>query len=169
MEFILDTLGKVGFEWQMGLFNLINFLIVFYILKRFAFGPIQKVLKEREEKTKEAVENFTKAKTSLSSAEQKAQEIIDQAKVEANKVIEKSHDDAKVVTTRMKEKAKSDIEFLIAQAKKNIEIDRTAMRESLREETIQLISLAVERIISEKLDTKKEEAYINDILSSVKK
>lgn len=167
MQYILETLGKVGFEWQMGLFNLINFLIIFFILKKYAFGPIQAVLRDREEKTKDAVENYQKSKSAVSMAEQKVQEIIDEAKVEANKLREQGTEDAKVIAERMKDKARKEIELLINQAKRNIEIDRADMQDKLRAETIALIGQAVERIIDEKMDPKKEEAYIQKIMASV--
>lgn len=167
MQFILDTLGKVGFEWQMGLFNLINFLVVFAILKKFAFGPIQKVLKEREEKTRESVENFTKAKTALGQAEQKAQAIVDEAKVAANEVREKATDDGKRLGEQMKTKARSEIELLIAQAKKNIEIDREKMHNEIREEASTLVVAATEKILGEKLSDKKDEALVKETITSL--
>ncbi|PIR04144.1 MAG: ATP synthase F0 subunit B [Candidatus Magasanikbacteria bacterium CG11_big_fil_rev_8_21_14_0_20_39_34] len=168
MNYILETLGKIGFEWHMGLFNLINFLVVFWLLKKFAFKPIMKVIDERQSKMTEGMENYEKSKTDLQMAEKKAQDIIDNAKVEANKIVENSHQQAVGAGEQMKKKAKEEIELLIAQAKKNIEIDRADMRDALRRETIELVVLAVEKIIHEKLNDKKDEKYIKDILASLK-
>lgn len=168
MEFILDTLGKVGFEWQMGLFNLINFLIVFLILKKFAFGPIQKVLKEREEKTKESVENFTKARTVLGEAELKAQTIVDEAKVAANQVREQATEDGKQIGEQMKDKARKEIELLIAQAKKNMEIDREKMQTEIRQEASTLIVAATEKILREKISDKKDQELVEEAINSIK-
>lgn len=167
MQFILDTLGKVGFEWQMGLFNLINFLIVFFILKRFAFEPIQRILKEREEKTRESVENFTKAKTALGQAEQKAQSIVDEAKVAANEVRENATEDGKVIAEQMKTKARGEIELLIKQAKKNIEIDRKKMQNEIRDEAASLVVRATEKILGEKLSDKKDESLVKETLKTI--
>ncbi len=168
MDMILDTLGKVGFEWKMAAFNFVNFLIVFAILKKYAFGPITKVIEERQQKVSDSVDNITKAKTELQMAERRAQEMIDEAKVGANKVAEKAHEQGKVQMEKMKDTAKSEIALLIDQAKRNIEIDRKEMQESLRTETVELVVLAVQKIISEKLDDKKDEAYIKNILASLK-
>jgi len=168
MEYILSVLGKVGFEWKMALFNLVNFLIIFAILKKFAFGPITKIIQERQQKVRDSVDNITKAKTELQMAERRAQEMIDEAKAGANKVAEKAHEQGKVQMEKMKETAKTEISLLVDQAKRNIEIDRKEMQESLRTETGALVVLAVEKIISEKLDDKKDEAYIKNILASLK-
>ncbi|MBT4153464.1 MAG: F0F1 ATP synthase subunit B [Candidatus Magasanikbacteria bacterium] len=168
MEFILETLGKIGFDWRMGLFNLINFLIIYWVLKRYAFGPIMKVINERQEKMKEGMDNYKKSQSELQMAEQKAQGIIDEAKVAANKVVEQSHDDSKQVAEDMKNKAKTEIESLIAQAKKNIDIDKQDMKDTLRKETVELVVLAVEKVLGERMDGKKDETYIQEILGSLK-
>ena len=168
MEYILDTLAKVGFEWKMGLFNFINFMIIFFILKRYAFKPIMKTIDERQKKMTEGMENYDKSKSELQMAEQKAQEIVDNAKIEGNKSIEKAHDEAKSVGNDMRNKAKEEIELLILQAKKNIEIDKKEMQESLRKETVDIVVLAIEKILAEKMDGKMDETYIKKILSSLK-
>jgi F-type H+-transporting ATPase subunit b len=168
MEYILDTLAKVGFEWKMGLFNFINFMIIFFILKRYAFKPIMKTIDERQKKMTEGIENYDKSKSELQMAEQKAQEIVDNAKIEGNKSIEKAHDEAKSVGNEMRDKAKEEIELLIVQAKKNIDIDKKEMKESLRKETIDIVVLAIEKILAEKMDSKMDEKYIKSILSSLK-
>lgn len=168
MEFILETLGKIGFDWRMGLFNLINFFVIFLILKKFAFGPIMKVIDERQAKMKEGIDNFEKAKTELAMAERKAQDIIDEAKVEGNKVLQGAHDDAKEIAEDMKVKAKADIELLVTQAKKNIDIDRQEMRDSLRKETVELVVAAAGKVVGENLDEAKNEKYIQEILADTK-
>lgn len=169
MDYILTILGKVGFEWKMALFNLVNFLIVFALLKKFAFGPITKVIEERHQKVKDSVDNIQKAKTELQMAERRAQDMIDEAKAEANKVAEKAHEQGRAQIAKMKETAKGEIALLIDQAKRNIEIDKKEMKESLRAETVDLVMLVVEKVLSEKLDGKKDEAYIRDMLKALKK
>ncbi|MBU0660732.1 F0F1 ATP synthase subunit B [Patescibacteria group bacterium] len=168
MDYILDTLAKVGFDWKMGLFQFINFLVVFWILKRFAFKPIMAVVDERQKKEKTSIENFQKAKTELQMAEQKAQGIIDEAKVDANKRIEASHNAAKEQGEQLKAKAKAEIDALIVQAKKNIAIDKKEMQESLRKETVELVVRAVEKVIGDKIDGASDTAYIKEILASLK-
>lgn len=168
MQFILETLGKIGFDWRAALFSLINFFIVYWLLKKYAFGPVVKNIDTRNKLLKDGVDNARKAETELRMAERRAQELIDDAKVEANKIVEVSHTEAKRVGEQVKAKAKEEIELLIAQAKKNIEIDKKDMKDTLRKETVQIVVLAVEKILSEKLDDKHDTKLIQDILSTLK-
>jgi len=169
MDFLLENLGKIGFEWKMALFNLINFLVLFWILKRAFFKPIVKVINERNQKARDAMDNFQKAKTEVSMAERKAQELIDEAKVEANKVVGMATEEAKQFTESMKEKAKEEIARLVEQAKKNIDIDRKEMQDTLRKDTAVLVILAAQQVLGETLDAKKDEAYIQKIITTVEK
>jgi F-type H+-transporting ATPase subunit b len=168
MNFILDTLGKVGFDWRMGLFNLINFFLVLWILKKFLFAPIVETITERQKKMTKGMENFTQSKSALQMAEQKAQGIIDDAKVERNKVLAQAQENAKASGVELKEKAKNEIDVLVQQAKKNIAIDKEEMREVLKKETLELVVLATEKILNEKMDDKKDETYIKNVLRSMK-
>lgn len=168
MDFILENLGKIGFDWKMAFFNLINFLILFAILKKYFFKPIMKNVRDREKEVQDSVDNIQKAKTELMMAERKAQEMIDDAKVEANKVIEKASITAQETAEALKDKAKGEIETLVKQARRNIEIDKKDMKEALRADTAQLVVLAVEKILGEKLTGKKDEALIKDILGKLK-
>lgn len=166
MDFILETLGKIGFDWRMGLFNFINFLVVFWILKKFAFGPIMKVIDERQVKMKEGLDNYKKSKTELQMAERKAQELIDEAKVSANKVVEKSHDEAKAVADELKVQARKEIDTVVDQAKKGIAAERSEMQEALKKETVGLVILAAEKVLGETVDKEKNKKYINDVLNA---
>ncbi len=168
MEFILDTLGKVGFDWRMGLFNLVNFFLVLWILKKYLFGPMMETITERQKKMTKGMENFEQSKSELQMAEQKAQEIIDTAKVEKNKIVAEAHDEAKAQNEHMKTKAKAEIDTLIQQAKKNIAVDKAEMKDALRKETVELVVAATEKILGEKLDAKKDEAFIADTLKKMK-
>jgi F-type H+-transporting ATPase subunit b len=168
MDFILDTLGKIGFDWRMGLFNLINFFIVYLILKKYAFGPIMKIIDERQEKMTQGVQNYEKSKTEIQMAERRAQDIIDEAKSERNKALQLAHVDAQKLATDMKEKAKSEIELLVHQAKRNIEIDKQDMRDALRGETATLALQAAEKIIGENMDSKRNRKLVETYLTDVR-
>ncbi|MBU4369492.1 ATP synthase F0 subunit B, partial [Patescibacteria group bacterium] len=53
-------LGNLGFDWRMALANLVNFLIIFFVLKKYAFKPIKEKLEEREKKIKTGLEDAEK-------------------------------------------------------------------------------------------------------------
>src|SRR3989344_294671 len=87
MANIYEILQKIGFDWQVALANLFNFLIILFLLKQFAFKPIKKVIDERQIKINEGLENAKKAKTELMMANQNKEKIISDANVAAMAVL----------------------------------------------------------------------------------
>lgn len=165
MQAILDILGKIGFDWRMALFNFINFMIIFWIIKRYVFDSTLRFIDERKKNAQETEENFQQSKTELAMAEHKAQGIIDDAKVEANKVVEASADEARAIADKMKDKAKSEIELLVAQAKKNIEIDRRDMQDKLKDETVDLVIKTAKAVLGNKIDSAVDEKIIKESIT----
>ena len=86
-----------------------------------------------------------------------------------NKIIEKSHVEGEKLNKTLREKAQNEIELLVAQAKKNIEIDKEDMKQEIKQETAELIVLALEKVMGEKMDAKKDGKFIEDILKDIKK
>lgn len=167
MEFITENLGKIGFEWKLGLFNLINFLILYWILKRLLFKPILKAMNDRRDQINESVDNIKKAQTELAMAEQNAKKVRDAAKVDSNNIIAAAHDDAKELATEMKQKTKEEIETLVEQARKKIDAEKQKMREEVKTEIVDTVMLGVEKLVEEKVDTKNDKVFIEKTLKNI--
>lgn len=165
---LLEILGKVGFDWRLALLNLFNFLIIFFLLKRYLFGPVMNKLDERRKMVEKGVEDAQKAETSLVMAKQEAEKLTDKARKEANKIMEEAHERAAAHAESVKEKTAKEVESMIAQAKESIEAQKAEMSEELRAETVSLVLQVTEKVLSEKMDAGKNEKYIKDILATIK-
>ena len=66
---VFDPIIKnLGIDWKIFLAQLVNFGIVFFVLKKFAFSPIQKLLKERQSKIEKGLNDATRSASELSMA-----------------------------------------------------------------------------------------------------
>ena len=156
--------ASLGLNTQLFVFQLINFAVVAFIVWRFILKPLVKKMEERQKMIDESIDNAKRVETNLAMSEQKYQERIDEAKVEANKVIGRSQEEAEELAEKLKGKAKQDVEELIKQAKGKIQEEKKAMSEELRKETGSLVVAAVEKVLNEKLDEKKDKKLIEDVL-----
>ncbi len=95
MQTVLEILGKIGFDWQVALANLVNFLIIFFILKKFAFKPIQKILKERQDKISEGLIKAQEADIRLKEVDQISKSKLKNADLEAMAIIKNMENKAK--------------------------------------------------------------------------
>ncbi len=162
-----SILATVGINGQLFVFQLINFAIVAAIVWFLILKPLTKKMEERKKLIDESLSKAEAIESNFSASERKFQEKVDGAKVEANKIIAAAHDEAMLMGDAMKKKAKDEIELLVRQAKKNIEIDQADMRKALREETIQIVVLAVEKILHKEVDAKVDAAFIADIVKTL--
>lgn len=159
-------LSSVGINGQLFVFQLINFAIVGAIVWFLILKPLTKKMEERKKLIDESLDKAKEVETNLAMSERKYQERVDEAKVEANRIIGKATDEAVGMSEQMKKKAKDEIELLVKQAKKNIEIDREDMRADIRKETAGMILTALKKVLQQDLDPKMDAKYIENILKN---
>ena len=162
------VLASLGLQPQLFVFQLINFVIISAILWFLILKPLVKKLEERKHIIDEGLDSAKRAQSELGMAEVRARDIIDDAKVEANKAIERGVSEAAMANEQMRKKVRADLDLLMNQAKRNIEIDKQDMRAEIRKETATLVVTAVEKILKEKFDGKKDEAFIQETLGNLR-
>ncbi len=161
-------LASLGINVNLLIFQFINFGIVVAILWFLILKPLVKTLGDRQKKIDESLRNAEKIQRNLDKSEKDYQTRIDKAKVEANKILERANAETTVVTEEMKNKAKKEIEQLVDHAKKNIRLEKEAMVAGLKKETGELVVAAVEKILSEKMDSKKDKELIENAIKDLR-
>ena len=84
LDLAKSTGEQFGFQKQLFISQVISFAVVCFLLHRFAYKPILKVLEERRQKIAEGLANADKIKIELASAQAKAQEILTLAGAQGN-------------------------------------------------------------------------------------
>lgn len=160
--------ASLGINGQLFVFQLLNFAIVAVILWFLILKPLTKKLEERKKIINESLDKVQEVETNLMMSQQKFQEKIDEAKVEANKIIEKAYEESNVLSEEMKKKAKKEIELLVDQAKRNIQIEKEEVMDGIKKETVTLIMAVVEKVINEKMTDKKDKDFIEEMIKNSK-
>ncbi len=164
MELVIDILSKLGFDWKLALMNLINVGIIFFLLKKYLFGTISTKLEERRALIKDGLEKAEKAKTEWVMAQQKAQELIDEAKVQANEILARSHEQAVQLEEKMRLKAQEEVRAIVEQARKQIESERVSMMEQVRVMAVELVVSTTEKVLGKKMDSEQDKTFISSLL-----
>ena len=131
---------QFGVTWQLLISQIILFVIVALALKKFAYGPILKVLEERRQTIAQSLANAEKIKQELASAQAKAQEILTQANALANKQIEEARAVAAKVQESETQKAIATANQIVAKAKEASEAELGRMKMELRKELVRLVA-----------------------------
>ena len=162
------VLGSLGINSTLFVFQLVNFALVMAILWFLILKPLTKKMAERQKMINDSIDNVKKIETNLGMSERKYQEKIDQAKVDANKLVEKAQQEAVLAAETMKEKTKKDIEQLVEQARKNIKTERDESINELKQSAAELIIAAAEKILSAKIDVDKDDKIIEEAVKNLK-
>lgn len=162
-----SVLGTLGINGQMFVFQLINFALVAAVLWFLILKPVTKKMTERAKMIDDSLDNAKKVQENLAKSEKEYQVRIDEGKVEANKIIEKTQVEAEKLSEEIKVKAKREIEGLVLQAREKIREEKVEVMSGIKKETANLIVAAVEKILKEKLDSKKDKQLIEDSIKDI--
>ena len=161
--------ASLGLNVQLFAFQLLNFAIVAAIVWFMILKPLTSKLEERKNLIDESLDKAKEVETNLARSEKTYEEKLDEAKVEANKVIEKAHAESKTLGENMKMEAKNEVEKLVEHTKKSIAAEKASMPQSVRAEASDLIVAALEKILNEKVDDKSDKKIIEDALAKLDK
>ncbi len=145
---ISAILGKIGFDWQVALANLFNFFIIFFILKRFAFKPIGKMIKERKEAIDKGLEDAEANAKKLKETTEEYEAVLQKARQEANILFEKNKKELEIKKTEILAQTQKEIAEKIEQSKKMIDAERIKMVNEARNEVAGLVLQATEKILA---------------------
>ena len=76
----MEIIQKFGLEARLFLFQLVNFLIIVFVLKKFLFAPLKKMLDERKRKIEQSLQDAENAKIILGNAAEEKKKILAEAK-----------------------------------------------------------------------------------------
>jgi len=133
------TAEKFGFDLPHFVAQVINFLIVAAVLTVFAYKPILQVLEERKKKIAEGLANAQKIKAELAKTEAARQEVLNQANLQANKLIEEARAAAARVQEQETRKAIAAAEQIIAKAREAAAQEHARMLAELKREIGRLV------------------------------
>jgi len=163
MENLLGILGKVGFDWQVALANLFNFLIIFLLLKKFAFGPIGKLIKERQDKINEGISNAEISTKLLANTRKDYETILLDARIKANEIIQDAKKEADIKKDKLVDQTKNEISLMLLNGKKSLEIEKIKMLSETKKEIVELVLEVTEKVVGQKVDQSYNDKIVGEL------
>jgi F-type H+-transporting ATPase subunit b len=149
------------------IWTIICFLITLYVLKRFAFGPIQQMIDERRERIQKAIEEADKARAEARHLLEEHRALIGQAKGEAEEIRSTAKHEAEGQLRRVKEEAEADRRRRLEETKRQIEAETRRALEQIRAEVADLSLLAAEKVTRKSLDDKDQRRLIDEAIGEL--
>ncbi|MHB8520566.1 MAG: F0F1 ATP synthase subunit B [Limisphaerales bacterium] len=139
VEMLNQVKKTFGFDWKQFVAQVIAFVIVALLLRRFAYKPILDTLEERKQRIADSLANVEKIKAELARTEAARQETMNQANLQANRLIEEARAAAARVQEQETQRAIAAAEQIIAKAREAAAQDHARMLAELRREIGQLV------------------------------
>lgn len=154
------SLTAIGLDLKALIFQVVNFAILLWLLKRFAYKPVMRILEARRLKIEESLataERLESEKTrleaqraaSLASAEAEAQAIVAQGKKQASELLAVAESRAQAEAERMRQ-----------QTRAQLQQEHVALKDAVAREAVSLVARATEKVIDQKLDDKSDAKVI---------
>lgn len=136
---VSDTATQFGVDWPHFIAQCVSFGIVAFLLHRFAYQPILRVLEERRHRIADSLASVEKIKEELAKTEAARREILEKAEGQATKLIEEARAAAAKVQEAETQKAIAAAEQIISKAREAAAADHARMLAELKREVGRLV------------------------------
>ena len=161
-------IAALGLNVQSFLFQLITFVLVLLLLRKFVYSKLVDTLETRRVAVIESLDNAKEAAKELEKTNEKTAELLKTAQKEAADIVALARSEAAGVVEEAETKAKKRAEHLIEQAEGRLQQDITKARDDLRKEMMSLVAQATETVLKEKVDGAADKKLIQRAVKEAK-
>ena len=148
--------------------QILNFAILFVVLKEWVYKPLLKTLEKRRETIAQGLEDARIASEARANAEKEAEKIKADAQAEASKIVREATERAESVAKDIKSAAEAEAAKIREDALADLEDERNRMLGDLRGQIAALAIAGAQKLVGEALDEKRQHALLEEFFSGVK-
>lgn len=149
--------------------HIIGFLILLWILKRYAWKPLLALLDERRERIATSFSDIERKQKEADALNAEYQNRLKEIDVEARRRLTEAIAEGEKIAAKIKEDARTEAKDMFSRSKAEIEQDMAKARVELKNEVVAMTIGAAEKIIHERLDTPKHRELIGRFIEDIEK
>lgn len=161
-------MSSVEIDWKILVGQIVNFAILFFVLKTLVYKPFLNLLKTRREKIEEGINKSIEADKELSKIGEMKVELERINEEEKKKILIKAEEEAKKRLDEATKKAEEERSALLAKAQKEASALKESEKEETKRETVENAFSLTEKLLKESIDEKKSKQIAEDFLSKLK-
>lgn len=162
---------KLISEFSVGLFfwQLVIFVSLIFLLRKFAWKPILTAVDEREGKISEALEQAEKAKAEVARLQSNNEALLREAQAERDAILKAARDAKESMVSEAKAKASEEANRMIEQARESIRNEKMAAVTELKNQVATLSLEIAEKLVKEQLSSDAKQVELsNKLVSEIK-
>ena len=162
MELVKPEIGLVF--WM-----LLAFLLLLFVLRKFAWTPIMEMLRQREDTIEEALNSANKAREEMQQLQFSNEQLLHQAKEERDAILREARKIKDSIIEESKIKAKEEAQRIVDAAKESIQYEKlSAMTELKNQIALLSIEIAEKVLVHELSEPEKQKALIGQLMNDIK-
>jgi F-type H+-transporting ATPase subunit b len=147
--------------------TIVTFFITFLILRRYAFGPIQRLIDQRRDRIREALDEADKARIEARELRELTKKERDEAKLERERILEETRRQAQTLFQQARQQADEDLRERLDKNRAEIEAENRRMLAQIRRDVVELTLLAAEKVTGKTLDSDDQRRLIDETIDEL--
>lgn len=157
-----DIFTSLGINGQMLLFQAVAFLILVFVLSKWVFPVLMKAVDDRQDAIEAGTKAAEAAEKKAAESEEQLRKLLKEARDEAKDIVTTAKDEAAAMIADSEEKAKKRAEKIVNNAHDQLEKDVIAARKALRNDTVELVALATEKVLGKAVNADIDKKIITE-------
>jgi len=165
----LDLVVGAVANWDLGsmIYMLVFFIVLLALLKKFAWGPLMKVMEERENYVANEIETAEKNRKAAEAAAKEAEERLQKTRQEAQAIIEEAREAGTRQEREIIQAAREEAVRLKEAAKEDIQNEKEKAIQALQDQVASLSVLIASKVIEKEINEQDQEKLISDYIKEV--
>jgi len=156
----MEILNQFGVQPVLLFAQVVNFLILLFILKRFLYKPILQALEKRKELIVKTLKNAEESEKIYAEAKEKSDRIITNASEQSRKILDESNKVAAQIVDGATKKVAEILQAAQKEASKLVDIERVKLNQALKEHIGELVVVTYEKVNGKKLTEKQRKDIV---------
>jgi F-type H+-transporting ATPase subunit b len=149
------------------IWTIVCFLIALFVLKRFAFGPIQKAIDDRRERIRQSIDEADRAREEARNLLEEHRKLLGRAKSDAEEILAEARKQSDAQRERVREETEADRQRRLEETKKQIDAETHRALEQIRAEVADLTLVATAKVTGKVLDRDDHRKLIEDAIGDL--
>lgn len=157
-------IGALGVDFTALGIQLATFVLAYLVLRKWAFGPIIRILQQRRQVIEDGVKLGEKMRHDQDKLEEKIETTLHEARSQADKILSDAAETAKQMVRDAEGEAKARAELVLKEAEDRTKQEMARAKRKLEAEMVSLVAQATTAVLDEKVDVKKDAGLIERAL-----
>ena len=160
---------SIGINWEALLLQTIAFLVLLWLLKKFVYPPLVKMLDKRDEEIEASQKAAREVQAQADEANAKTEKLLKEARKEATELVEDAKKQSALIVSDAEKSATEKADAIAKKAEASLQQEVTAAKKALKSEMLDLVTLATEKVASKAVSSKVDQSLIDQTLKEAER